>query len=167
MSLTTSQLAALKAAILAETDPAFVTARTQGQTPFITAWFNADKVPNVKAWRRDVPPQDSDEATPWVNFDNIAQPGKRDAWVLAFMRWPRDYSKSSIRKWITDVWGNATAGSDAAAILTNAGLRNITRAEAIPAFGGTTSVATNSVSGLKLDWVGPVTDADIGAALES
>jgi len=167
MSLTPAQSAALKAAILAETDPAFVAARTNGQTPLMTAWFNADKVPNVKAWRKDVPPQDSDEATPWVNFDNITQAGKRDSYLHAFMRYPRDYNKSAVRKWITDVWGNAAVGSDAATILTGAGLRNITRAEAIPALGGSTSVSTNSVSALKLDWVGPMTDQYIGAALES
>ena len=164
MALSPSQQTTLKAAILAETDPAFVTARTNGQTPLMTAWFNAEKTPPVKAWRKNVPPEDSDEATPWVNFDSIAQAGKRDSYLHAFMHYPRDYTRAGIRKWITDVWGNATAGSDAAAILTNAGLRNITRAEAV--LGGANAIATNSVSALKLDWSEKLTDADIGSALE-
>lgn len=163
--LTPTQLATLKAAILAETDPTFVTYRTNGQTPLMAEWLNAAASPEVLAWRKGVPPQDSDEATPWVNFDNITQVGKRDSYVHAFMRYSRDYTKASIRKWITDVWGNASAGSDAAAILLGAGQRPITRVEAI--LGGSTTATTNSVSGLKLDWEGPVTDRDIGAALES
>jgi hypothetical protein len=163
--LTIAQLQALKAGILAETDPTFVAYRTNGQTPLIAAWLNAAKVPNVKAWAKDVDPRDTDEATPWTQFDSITQAGRRDSWVHAFMRYPRDYRKASVRKWVTDVWGNATAGSNSEAILVGAGQRNITRAEAI--LGGSTSVSVNSVSALKLDWEGPLTDMDISAAMES
>lgn len=163
--LTPAQLTALKAAILAETNVDFVAARANGQTPLMTAFFNADKSPAVKAWRTAVPPEVSDEATPWVNFDTITQAGKRDSYLHAFMRYPRDYSKGSVRKWITDVWGNATAASNAATILTDAGLRNITRAESV--LGGSTQVATNSVTAVKLTWEGPLNDSDIGAALEA
>jgi len=163
--MTPAQLATLKAAILAETDPVFVTARTNGQTPLMTAWFNAAKAPAVKAWRKNVRPEDSDEATPWANFDNITQAGKRDSYLHAFMRYARDYTKGEVRKWITDVWGNATAGSNAETILLAAGQRNITRAEAV--LGGSTVATTNAVSALKLDWEGPLTDSEIGAALEA
>lgn len=163
--LNNQQKALLKAAILAETDPEFVTARENGQTPLLVAWFNKPKTPAVKCWRTDVQPRESDEATPWANFDNITQAGKRDSYLHAFMRYARDYSKASVRKWITDVWGNATAGSNAEAILTTAGQRDITRAEAV--LGGSNSVSTNAVSGLKLTWIGPMTDSDIGEALES
>lgn len=164
MALTTAQLQTLKAAIAAETDADFVAARTNGQTPLMTAFFNGEKSPAVSAWRSSVPPQDSDEATPWTNFDSIAQAGKRDSYVHAFMRYPRDYTKNAMRKWITDVWGNAAVGSNAEAILRGAGLRNITRAESI--LGGSNQASTNTVSALKLTWEGPLTDADIGAALE-
>ena len=163
--MTPAQLTTLKAAILAETDPAFVAARTNGQTPLMTAFLNADKSPAVKAWRTSVPPEVSDESTPWVNFDTITQAGKRDSYLHAFMRYARDYSKASVRKWITDVWGNATANSNAAAILTDAGLRNITRAEAI--LGGANTATTGTVGAIKLAWEGPLSDSDIGAALES
>jgi hypothetical protein len=162
--LSAQQKTTLKAAILAEADPEFVAARNNGQTPLLVAWFNKPKVPAVKAWRANVQPAESDEATPWANFDAIAQAGKRDSYLHAFMRYPRDYSKGAVRKWITDVWGNATVGSDAATILTNAGLRDITRAEAV--LGGTATATTNSVTGVKLTWVGPMVDSDIGEALE-
>lgn len=163
--LTAQQKTMLKSAILAETDPEFVAARENGQTPLLVAWFNKPKSPAVKAWRADVPPQESDEATPWTNFDTITQAGKRDSYLHAFMRYPRDYGKQAVRKWITDVWGNATVGSDAEKILTGAGLRDITRAESV--LGGSTTATTNAVTGVKLTWVGPMTDADIGEALES
>lgn len=163
--MTPAQLTLLKAAILAETDTAFALARDQGQTSLMRDWLNADKAPAVKAWRTSVPPEVSDEATPWANFDTITQAGKRDSWLHAFMRYPRDYSKGSIRKWITDVWGNATASSNAATILTDAGLRSITRAESI--LGGTATASTGTVSAIKLGWEGPLTDSDIGQALEA
>lgn len=161
MALTPAQLPVLKAAILAETDPAFVGYRTNGQTPLMTAWLNADKSPAVKAWRVSVPPQDSDEATPWPAFDALSA-GKRESW-RQFFAYARDYSKASIRKWITDVWGNATAASNAEAIMLGAGLRNITRAESY--LGGVVTATTNNVTSIKLAWEGPLTDADISAAL--
>lgn len=109
-----------------------------------------------------MPASDSDDATPWTVFDGLVQ-GKRESWVHAFLARDRDYTKQSIRKWITDTWGNASVGSDAAAILTGAGQRNVTRAEKI--LGGTTLATTNSVSAIKLTWEGPLTDGDISAAL--
>jgi hypothetical protein len=46
------QLQTLKAAILAETDPGFVTARTNGQTGVMAAFFNSDHA-SVKAWDKN------------------------------------------------------------------------------------------------------------------
>lgn len=165
MALTKAQKTLLKTAVLAETDVEFAAYRGNGQTTLMAAWLNGDKAPAVKAWRKSVPPEDSDEATPWTAFDSIAQQGKRDSYLHAFMRYPRDYTKNTVRKWITDVWGNATVGSSAEAILTGAGQRNITRAEAI--LGGSNTATTNTVSALKLTWEGPLTDTDISAAMEA
>ena len=162
--MTPQQLPALKAAILAETDQEFVGYRTNGQTPLMTAWLNKDASPATKAWRSNVSASDSDDATPWTVFDGLVQ-GKRESWVHAFLARDRNYTKQSIRKWITDTWGNATAGSNAEAILTGAGQRNITRAEKI--LGGTTLATTNAVNAIKLTWECPLTDGDINAALPS
>lgn len=161
--MTPEQLTTLKAAILSGTDAEFVGYRTNGQTTLMAAWFNVEASPAVKAWRSSVPPEDSDEATPWANFDSIAQAGKRDSYLHAFMRYPRNYARNAVRKWITDVWGNATAGSNAETILVGAGQRNITRGETV--LGGNTQASTNSVSALKLAWEGSVSDVDISAAL--
>lgn len=163
-AMTPAQKAALAAGIAAETDPAFVGYRNNGQTPLMTAWLNKDASPATKAWRSNVPASDSDDVTPWTVFDGLVQ-GKRESWVHAFLSRERDYTKSAVRKWVTDTWGNASVGSDAADILTGAGQRNITRAEKI--LGGTTLASTNSVSAIKLTWEGPLTDADISAALNN
>lgn len=161
--LNNARLDLLKAAILAETDAEFVGYRTNGQTTLMAAWFNLEKSPAVQVWRTSVPPEDSDEATPWTAFDAIALAGKRDSYLHAFMRYPRDYSRNSVRKWITDVWGNATVGSNAETILRGAGLRNATRGEVV--LGGSNQVSTNTVSAVRLTFVGNISDVDISAAL--
>jgi hypothetical protein len=58
MSLTTAQLATLKAAIAAETDAAFVTAREQGATGEMAAFYNQAAVPTFYVWRSNYTPQD-------------------------------------------------------------------------------------------------------------
>lgn len=160
MALTPAQLQTLKTAILAETDPAFVTARTNGQTPLMTAFYNSPTSPAVKAWASMVEPLTSDEATPWTAFDALTA-GRRDSWVQ-FFAFPRDYSKGAVRKWVTDIWGAASAGSNAATILTDAGQRTITRGEAV--LGGTAPASTNTVTAIKLVWEGQITDEDISAS---
>lgn len=162
MPLTTTQLQSLKTAILAETDPEFVSYRTNGQNTLMRDWLNAAKVPAVKAWNSEVAPATSDEVTPWTAFDGLTA-GKRESWVQ-FFAFSRDFSKNAIRKWVTDIWGNATAASNAEAILTG-GLRDITRAEA--ALGGSATAATGVVTAIKLTWEGAITDTDVGAALAS
>lgn len=162
MRTTAAQRATLKTALLANPDPDVQAAVAIGNATFLLGYLNANQSPAVKAWRVSVSPLESDEATPWPAFDGLVQ-GKRESWVHAFLRYERDYSKGPVRKWITDTWGNATAGSNAANILTDAGLRNITRAEAI--LGGSNTASTNTVSGLKLDWEGPLTLDDVGRAL--
>lgn len=163
--LTKAQIQTLKAAILAETDAEFVALRSSGATGAMAEWLNVEKTPAAKAWRTNVDPRDSDEATPWTNFDTITVAAKRDSYLHAFMRYPRDYSKGAVRKWITDIWGNATVGSNAEVILTAAGLRNITRAESI--LGGTATATTNTVTALKLSWEGRLSNEDVVLAVNA
>jgi hypothetical protein len=162
MPLTNGQRNTLKAAIAAETDAAFVALRQAGDEQGMAAWYNAALTPNVKAWVSNVTPLDSDEATPWPAFDSLSA-GKRESWSL-FLNNSRDYGKGAVRKWITDVWGNATAGSSAEAIML-AEQRNITRAENV--LGGSNVVTTGTVSGRKLSWEGPLTAQDVSDSLRS
>jgi hypothetical protein len=156
-----TQLAALKAGILAETNATFVTYRTNGQNGLMADWLNKPKTPNVKAWRSDVQPQELDEETPWTSFDTLSD-GKRDSWLQIF-KYARNFNNSWIRKWVTDVWGSATASSTSETIFNNIGVRNITRVEAI--LGGSATANTGTVTALKLAWEGPVSDVDIGLAM--
>jgi hypothetical protein len=162
MSLSPTQIVTLKAAIAAQTDPTFVGYRTSGATGAMAEWYNGIATPAQLVWRTSVPASDSDEASNWSEFDNITQAGKRDSWGY-FFNFPRDFSRNKVRKWITDVWGSATTGSNAEAILL-AGTRNATRGEVV--FGGT-SATTGTVTALKLAFEGSIRNEDIVAALGS
>lgn len=161
MALTPAQLVTLKAAILAETNAEFVGLRDSGATGAIANWYNVTKTPVEKAWRVSVPPIDSDDSPDYSMFDAIPA-GKRDSWGF-FLAFPRNFTRGKVRKWVIDVWGNATAGSNAEAILQTA-TRNITRGEAI--FGGTTKT-TGTVSALNLNFEGSISNEDVIAALGS
>lgn len=161
MQLTTTQLQTLKAAIAAETDTAFVALRTSGQTGAMADFYNTASSPAVKAWNKSQEAGATDEACDWTVFDAIVA-GKRDSWGF-FLQRTRDFSRAKIRKWVTDVWGNATAGSAAEAIL-QAATRTATRGEAV--FGGTDRT-TGTVTAKDLTIDGAITNQNIVDALAS
>lgn len=68
----------------------------------------------------------------------------------------RDFSRNKTRKWITDIWGNATAGSSAEAIM-QAATENATVAQV--ALGGTTKT-TGTVTALDRAYAGQVSQED-------
>lgn len=138
MALTNAQRNTLLAAIKA--DQTAGPLRAAGNVTGLQAWCNAAKTPAVLAWVTSVQPAISEEAPSYTTYDSMAQ-GKRDSWVL-FLRSPRDFSRNKVRSWITDVWGNATAGSNAEAVLL-AGTEPATNAQA--AVGGT-SKTTGTVT---------------------
>jgi hypothetical protein len=149
--MTPQQLATLKTAIIADATAGPM--RNAGDTVGLLAWCNG--VSAVLAWLPSVQPQVADEAATYTAFDGIVA-GKRDSWRI-FLMFPRDFSKNKIRNWITDVWGNSTAGSIAEAIL-QAGTQLATNAQA--ALGGTTRT-TGSVAALSLNFTGLVSQADV------
>lgn len=53
--LSSAQIAVLRAAILAETDPVFVALRTAGATGAMADWYNQDSVPAFVVWKTSVP----------------------------------------------------------------------------------------------------------------
>lgn len=158
MALTTQQLTTLAAAIRAE--PAVAAFLAAGDDGSIAAYYNATATPTQLAWMTSVPSRTLDEGADYSAFDSVAA-GKRDAWALFLQYAPRDMSKNKCRKVVTDVWGNATNGSIAEAIL-QASTRQATRAEAL--FGGN-SATTGTVTARKLSWEGRLTDTDVGMAL--
>jgi len=160
MALTPAQIQTLKAAILAETNATFVEYRTAGATGAMAEWYNVAINPAQKAWITNQPSVDSDDAPDYSTFDSIAA-GKRESWHSAFLRFPRDFTRAKVRKWVVDVWGNATAGTNAEAIL-QAATRNATRGEIV--FGGTTRT-TGTVAALQLNREGTLSNEDIVLAV--
>ncbi len=161
MALSSINKAALKAAILAETDPELVGYRTNGQAQKIADWYNTVKADGAFAWDSSVLPINIDEITPWVDFDSLTA-GKRDSW-RQFLVFSHDFRQNRVRKWVTDVWGNATNPSNAYTLLTGAGMRKVTRAEAV--IGGTATTSTNAATAIKLAWEGFLSEADISEVL--
>ena len=159
MSLTPAQLATLKAAILAETNATFVALRSSGATGAMAAWYN--EASTTDAWRISVPPIDSDAAPDYTTFDAISA-GKRDSWGI-FLAFTRDYTRNKVRKWVTDVWGNATAGSNSEAIL-QAAVEKAKRGEVV--FGGSVAT-TGTVSATKRNFIGSISNEDVVAALSA
>jgi hypothetical protein len=159
MALTNAQIQILKAAIAAETNATFVSYRNSGATGAMADWYNVAINPTQKAWITAQPATDSDDAPDYSTFDAIAA-GKRDSWGF-FLAYPRDFARQKVRKWVTDVWGNATASSNSEAIL-QAATRNAKRGEIV--FGGAVET-TGTVAALDLNFVGDIRNEDIIAAL--
>jgi len=152
--LTTTQLATLKAAINAETNATLAGYRANGQTTMIADWYNVAS--NTDAWNSRVEQSTLFDATDIAKFDNITA-GKRDAWRMLMDFAPCDFTRAKVRKGVQDIWGD----TDSVAVL-QAGLRKATKAEV--ALGGT-SVTTNTVTGLKLNWEGMLSGDDVASVL--
>lgn len=153
--LDSTQKATIKTYIAGQGDLAPLASGPTTDRVALVAALNANANPNVTAWRSKVTPAEMDEAADYTVFDAIAA-GKRDSWgfMIAFAR---DFTRNKVRKWVTDVWGNATAGSAAESIL-QAGTEKASRAENV--FGGT-SITVGTVTALKRNWEGDVTVQDI------
>lgn len=158
MSLSPSQLATLKAAIVAETDPIIVAAREAGDTPTIARWYNDPATPAALVWAINVERRTLDEAANYASFDSVIA-GKRDAWRIFLDGTPRDMRRAKNRNVIVDVWGSGTI---ARAILT-AGTRDMTRAEKL--IGGGSVKTTDTIAATDLDWTGPLSPGDVVDAL--
>jgi hypothetical protein len=81
--------------------------------------------------------------------------GKRDSWVLLLAD-AQDFSKAKTRNWVVDVWGAATAGSNAEAVLL-AGTYSATNLQ--NAIGGTLRT-TGTVTALDLTFAGSAAMGD-------
>lgn len=106
MALTPQQLPALKAAILAETDPAFVEYREQGATGAMADFFNAPKDPAFVVWRTSVTQDEiMQNGMDWTRVDNLSV-GKARAWDWMFNNSQRviNPSKANVRAGIESVW---------------------------------------------------------------
>jgi len=165
MALTTSQLNTLKAAILAETDQAFVEYRTNGQNTLMAAFFNQDASPAFKVWRTKVSRAEiynltSAEATTWSwTFYKNQSAVEQNAWVQMFMGDQADFSQANLRAGIAVIFTSASAANATHSLAI--AKRSATRAEKLYAT-GTGSVASPAT----MVFEGNVTDRDVQLALE-
>lgn len=151
-SLSNSQRNTLRSAVIADQTASAL--RTAGDVTGLLNWLNGASA--TVAWRAAAEARTLDEGAAYATFDSIAA-GKRDAWDIFLRYAPRDMGKNKNRALVTDVWGNATAGSVAESVL-QAATETATRAQA--AIGGT-SKSTGTVTGLDRTWAGTVSEADV------
>ena len=149
--MTPAQTATVKAYVIAN----YAANVAKSEWSQIAEKLSTDASPVVKAWSTTVNQNDMDDAPDYTTFDAISA-GKRDSWGFLLAR-PRDFNRNKVRKWVTDIWGNATAGSNSEVIL-QAGLVNATAAEV--AIGGSTKT-TGTVSGLDRTYLGGVTVLEV------
>lgn len=153
--MTPAQLAALKAYVLSVPALAAMTSGPGTDYGAIAAALSAPASPVTKAWLTQVTPDQMDDAPDYSTFDSIVA-GKRDSWGFLIAR-NRDFTRNKTRKWVTDIWGNATAGSNSESIL-QAGTENAKVAEV--AIGGN-SKTTGTVTALARDFIGSVSINDV------
>lgn len=183
-----SQYPALKAAILAETDPTFVEYRNNGQTPLMSSWLNAEHE-TEKSWNKAASwgpifaaidgslytPQPAqvasapDASATKLLLVNLLKLTMQQNYLLAMQT--VDATNAEARAALVDQVTNTytlnannrtnpggVGGAGIAPFLA----RPARRGELI--FGGKTS-ETGGVTARTLTWEGFVTDADISAAL--
>lgn len=165
MSLTPAQLTALKAAILAEATPAFVTLRQANDEQGMADWYNADST--FYAWRTSVSRAEiynktSAEATNWSwTFYKNQSAVEQNAWVQMFMGDQADFSQDNLRAGIAVIF---TAASAANAVHAQAiGKRLATRGERVYAAGTGTQLVPGKFGGFQ----GPLTAQNISDALRA
>lgn len=141
--LTTEQLATLKAAILAETDAAFVAARTAGATGAMADFYNQTASPAFYVWRKSLSRHEiltgtSDGGTTfaWAGGAYITRSqGERDAFREMFNSTGSvDPSLASIQAAFADIF-SGTGGAGNRAHITAMSRRPATRAERLFATG--------------------------------
>lgn len=152
--LTAPQLATVCTAVKA--NPAANAARIAGDTVALMAWLNGARAPAVAAWYTAAPVAAIEQAPSYTTYDALVA-GKRDSWVM-FLRNDRDFTRAKTRNWVVDIWGAATAASNAEAVL-RAGTFSATNTQ--HALGGTTRT-TGTVSALDLVYpsIAPQSTAD-------
>jgi len=152
--LTNNQKTILASALRAESDSAVQAAVAGGNITYLMEWCNG--LGATDAWNTMVDKASLFEATNIAKFDNLTA-GKRDAWRLVIDNAPIDAARNRMRSATVDIWG----ATDSVAILQDM-RRKATRGEA---YLGGNNATTNTVSALKLNYIGSLSIDDIATAL--
>lgn len=170
MPLTTAQAATLKTAILAETDPEFVTYRTNGQNNQMAEWFNRPASPDYFVKRTTLSRQEiitgtSDDGTTfsWAGGAYITRSqGERDAFREMFNSTGTvNPSLPSIVAAFNDIFSGAGGAANRAHI-TAMSRRLATRVEKLFASGAGTNASPSTMA-----VEGAIDDRDISNALSA
>lgn len=112
MNLNSVQLLTLKAAIAAETDPAFVALRQVNDDSGMAVWYESPST--VYGWRTNVSRAEiyhgtSGEGTTWswTFYKNQSVP-EQNAWVQMFMGDQADFSQANLRAGISVIFTSAS-----------------------------------------------------------
>lgn len=152
--LTNNQKTTLAAALRAEANQGVMDAVAIGNITYLVEWCNG--LSATDAWNTSVSGNDLFEAGDVTKFDGLTA-GKRDAWRMMLDFAPIDMSRGKNRKAVQDVWGN----TDSVPLLQDM-RRKATRGEV---YLGGSSATTNTVTALKLNYVGSLSIDDIATAL--
>ena len=126
MALTTAQLQALKAVIVA--DPALNSQPMNSDGAFfIAAELNKVASPAFVVWRTDIPTKDIKKAVVWTEYIGRSQ-GERDAFVLINSNGIVNAADANIRQGFSDIF-SGPGGANTRANLNAIAKRNATRAE--------------------------------------
>lgn len=118
MALTIAQKLVLKAAIAAETDPAFVTARNVSDDSAMAAFYNAQATPAYIVWKSLISVGATGQAfvgTEWAGMTSANH--TRLQTVAQYLAAGYDPSKADIRAMFNDIWSGAGGTATRAALL--------------------------------------------------
>lgn len=184
--LNTTQLQTLKAAILAETDPVLVAARTGGATAAMAEWYNLNS--SVFVWKTNAKTTDILDSITWSSFtSNDAADGtviytnrllsvqtkQMNLQNMLIGRETVDTSKVNIRAGLRDavialptgaLGASVSAGGASGSTVLNACTRLANNVEKLFA---TVDSATGTVTAKLLTYEGRVSDRDILTAINS
>lgn len=173
MQITPEQRTTLKAAILAQTDPEFVTYRDGNNFVQMTMWLNSPVTPTEAAWDEKCSMSKLDELANYAQFNPASLATDLECskliatlavWQLFISGIPsqmeRDMRLSKNRGVIIDCFGN---NASSRAVLT-ATTRPKTRAEKI--LGNGTSATTATITANVLTWIGPLSPGDVVDAVQ-
>jgi hypothetical protein len=159
--MTPAQLQTLRTAIDAETDPAFVTARTLGQTSLMAGFYNSGSA--FVVWKATVQTAEVGKAVNYIAVEAMTDANRNRINTFYGMNPAQFEPRSDVRTYWDNTFSGALGGQGQATrdALSALWRRAATRGEALYAT-GTGTTATPGV----LVFEGTISDANIGAALE-
>lgn len=158
MALTTQQLATLKTAILAETNPDFVFARNNGQNGVMAAFYNVTASPAFYVWKANYTAEEKAAAIDVGITQLDALAGNKREVLLWWANRPHDMRNPTAQAAINDMTGSQNTLKNA---MLDGGKRQVKRGERLYCTGTGSLAVPGSTT-----FEGDVTDTDISAALQ-